>query len=234
MSLLMPGYAEQAGLLVQNRLDLLGAEPEVLKEVKDHPRVEGTRPRPHAEAVERGEPERAVDALPILQRAETGATTQVRDDSAPVGDLGRHLWQDRGDVLVRQAVESVALHDARADVARQRHDLGDGGLPPVEAGVEASYLRHAGKLLGDRVDRRQVVRLMERSERNQRSQLLQNRRGEDGGTCKAGTPMDNAMTDAEHARTAVLGAKPGGQGIEGGATIAHVFLVELEVGEAPA
>jgi hypothetical protein len=158
----------------------------------------------------------------------------VRDDHASVGDLRRDLWQDRGKVFVRQAVEAVALHSCCADVAQQRNHLGDGRLAAMKAGVETGDLRHARKLLGDRVDRCQVVRLMERSERNQRSQLLQNRRGDDGGTCKAGAPMDNAMTDAEHVRTAVLGAKLGGQRIEGGATIAHVFLVELEVGEASA
>ena len=114
MSLLMPGDAEQPGLLVEHRLDLLGRQAERLEQIEDDAGIDGARPRAHAQAVERGEAERAVDALAVLQRAQAGAAAQMRDDDAAVGDLGRDLRQHRGDVLVREAVEAVALHAAAA------------------------------------------------------------------------------------------------------------------------
>jgi hypothetical protein len=43
---------------------------------------------------------------------------------------------------------------------RERHQLGDRGLPAMEAGVEARHLGHARQPLGDRLDRSEVVRLM--------------------------------------------------------------------------
>ena len=117
--------------------------------------------------------------LPVLHRAQTGAAAEVSDDHAPVGDLRRNLRQDRGDVLVRQAVEAVALHTGRADLARQRHELGDGRLAAMEARVEAGDLRHAGQPLRDRVNRREIVRLVERRERYQRAQLVEHLRRDD-------------------------------------------------------
>ena len=59
--------------------------------------------------------------LPILHGAEAGAASQVSDDHAPVGDLRRNLRQDRGDVLVGQAVEAVAL-----DTGTRRSSRGSG------------------------------------------------------------------------------------------------------------
>ena len=111
--------------------------------------------------------------LPLLHRAEAGAAAEVRDDHAAVGDLRRDLGQDRGDVLVRQAVEAVALHAGLADLARQRHQLGDRRLAAMEARVEAGDLRHAGQPLGDRLDGREVVRLVERRERDEPPQFLE-------------------------------------------------------------
>ena len=105
------------------RLDLFRREPEVLKQVEDHAGIERAGTRAHAEAVERREAERAVDALAVPHRAEAGAAAEVRDDDASVGDLGRDVRQHRRDVLVRQAVEAVALHARGADLARQRHEL---------------------------------------------------------------------------------------------------------------
>ena len=77
------GDAEQAGLLVEHRLDLLRRQPEPGTDTGRR-RDRGTGPRAHAQAVERGEAERAVDALAVLQRAQARAAAEVRDDDASV------------------------------------------------------------------------------------------------------------------------------------------------------
>ncbi len=91
MSLLMPEMPEQARLLVEQLLHLRGRQAERLEQVQDDTRVHRAGPRAHAEAVERGEAERAVHALARLHRAQAGAAAEVRDDHAPVGDLRRHV-----------------------------------------------------------------------------------------------------------------------------------------------
>ena len=53
------------------------------------PGIDRAGPRAHAEPVERGEAERAVDALAVLHRAQARAAAEVRDDHAAVGDLRR-------------------------------------------------------------------------------------------------------------------------------------------------
>ena len=93
------------------------------------------------------------------------------------------LRQDRGDVLVRQTVKAVALHAGAAQLPGQRNHFRDRRLTAMEARVEARDLRHTGKPLEHSVYRRQVVRLMERSQRDQAvREILQNRRRDNGWT----------------------------------------------------
>ena len=79
----------------------------------------------------------------------------------------------------------------------------------MKAGVEAGDLRHAGQPLGDRLDRREVVRLMQR---RQRHRARAARRGPPASRRRARVTraaVDDAMADAEHARAAVPDAQPG-------------------------
>ena len=100
-------------------------------------------------------------------------------------------------------MKAVALNAGATDLAREGNQLGDGRLAAVEARVEAGHLRHTRKPFGHRVNRREVVRLMEGSERHQRSQLLQNLRRHDRWTGKLRPAMHDTVADPEHARPAV-------------------------------
>ena len=146
--------------------------------------------------------------LPLLQRAQAGAAAEVRDDHAAVGDLRRDLRQHRRDVLVREPVEAVALHARVADLARQRHQLGDRGLAAMEAGVEARDLRHV----------RAAARAPPRSPRgctadaaaragSARADPSSTSRRHDVGPRERGAAVDDAMADAEHARAAVAASR---------------------------
>lgn len=83
------------------------------------------------------------------------------------------LRHDRGNVFVRQTVESVAADAACGDVPRQRKRLFDGRPRVMKGGVEAGNLWQIGRAGQDGSDRRDVVRLMQRRERNQRFQRTQ-------------------------------------------------------------
>src|SRR4029453_2623776 len=80
----------------------------------------------------------------FTHRAQARPAPEVGDDHAPFGDLGRDLGNDRRDVLVREAVEAVALDPGAAELARERYQLGDGRLTPVERGGEAGARGNAG------------------------------------------------------------------------------------------
>ena len=128
-------------------------------------------------------------------------------------------------------MEAVALHVVADHGARQGHELGDGRLAAMEAGVEAGHLRHVGQPLGHRVDGGQVVRLMERGERRQLAQLVEDLRRHDRRPGEVRAAVDDAMPDAEHAGAAVALAQPRGQRVERGAPVAHA-RVELGVDQA--
>ncbi len=136
--------------------------------------------------------------------------------------------------LVRQAVEAITLHPGGTDLARERNQVSHGRLPAVKAGVEAGDLRDVGKPLGNGIDRRQVVRLMERRERNQRAKFLHHVRRDQRGRSEPRPTVDDAMADTEDAGATVGGTKPGGERIEGGAPVAHHLVVQRVVGEASA
>jgi hypothetical protein len=127
----------------------------------------------------------------------------MRDDHAPAGDLRRHLGKHRRDVFVGQTVEAVSLHAGAPDVGRQRHQFGDRRLAAVKTGVEAGNLGDTRQTLGDGIDRREVVRLMQRRQRYQLAQLFHHLRRHDRRTGITRAAMDDAMADAEDARAAV-------------------------------
>ena len=146
------------------------------------------------------------------------------------GAIGQH----RRDVLVRQAVEAVALHPGGTDLPGQGNELGDRGLASVEAGIEAGHLRHAGQAVDDGFDRRQVVRLVERSQGNQLPQPLQDPRRDHDGAIVLRPAVDDAVAHSEDAGFAVAGANPAGQGVESARAVAHrLFQVLIHEDPAP-
>ncbi len=80
---------------------------------------------------------------------------------------------EASDVFIGQAVEPVAHDPGLPQVGRQREHLGQLGLGPVERGVEAGHLREPGRALQYAADGREVVGLMQGSERDEGLQAFQ-------------------------------------------------------------
>ena len=68
-------------------------------------------------------------------------------------------------------MKAVAEHALLAEFARNGEELGDPRMRPVERRIEAGDLRQIGKALGDRLDRREVVRLMQGGKRRQLGEI---------------------------------------------------------------
>ena len=139
------------------------------------PGIEGAAARAHRQPVDRREAHRAGDAAAGGQRAHARAVAEVQDDAAAARRLRVELRQDRCDVLVRQAVEAVALHAGVVQLAGQGEHLRELRLGAMERRVEASHLRQLGPALEQEPDRRQVVGLVQRRERNELRQVFQHR-----------------------------------------------------------
>jgi hypothetical protein len=91
----------------------------------------------------------------------------------PRGGRVVELRQHRGDVLVGQAVEAIAAHALVVQFHRQCEHLRQFGLRAVEGGVEAGHLRHARLAFEHQPDRHQVVRLVQRRQRDELLQVRQ-------------------------------------------------------------
>ncbi len=128
-------------------------------------------------------------------------------------------------------METVALHPGIPNLPRERDQVRNGGMAAVKAGVEASDLRHVRQTLEDRFDGGEVVRLMERSQRDQLVELLQDLPGHDHRSGVARPSVDDAMADPENPRAAVLRSKPGGERVECVLPIAH-RRIQLLIGQS--
>ena len=87
----------------------------------------------------------------------------MRDDDFSFRDFGSDFGQDRCDVLVRNPVEAITLDSGPAGLLWQGHQLGHPLMSAVKTGIKARDLRHAGQSIEGRLDRREVVRLMQGS-----------------------------------------------------------------------
>ena len=104
---------------------------------------------------------------------------------------------------VREPMKAISLDARAADVARQRDHFGNGRHSPMKARIEAGDLRYAGQSFGHRIDRREIVRLMERRQRYERAQLLEDFRSDDRWAAVLGPAMHDAVPDAEDPGAAI-------------------------------
>ena len=155
--------------------------------------------RAHRQPVDRREAHRAGHAAAGGQRAHAGAVAQVQHHGAPLRGRRVELRQHRGDVLVGQAVEAVAAHAGVVQLPGQREHLRQLGLRAVERGVEAGHLRQLRLALEQQPDRRQVVRLVQRRERNELRQVVQHLARRRAPAARTQPAVHDAVPDAGQA-----------------------------------
>ena len=85
-------------------------------------------------------------------------------------------------------MKPVTLHAAATDVARQRNHFRNRRLAAVEARVEARDLRHAREPLRRCLDRSEIVGLVQRGQRDERSEFGKYFRRDDRRTDVRGPP----------------------------------------------
>ncbi len=140
----------------------------------------------------------------------------MRDDDAASGAVsGEVLRQHFGNIFVGQAVEAVAAHALRSDGAGQGEELGDFRLAAMEGSVEAGHLRHAGQRGGQCVDAGQVVGLVQRRQRYEAAQGI-----DDGGIQHDGSrellcAMNHAMADTANLPAGFVLLQPASQKTQG-------------------
>ena len=105
------------------------------------------------------------------------------------------------------------------------------GCPRWNAVSKQATWGTPGSRCRDRLDGAEVVGLMQRSQRHELAELLQDLGRHYRGTREARAPVHDPVPDPQHPRAAVARAEPDSQPVQGGAPVAHV-RVEGLVGEA--
>ena len=172
-----------------------GIQPVFAQQVEQHAGVEVAAAGAHHHPAAGRQAHGGVDGSPVPQGSQAGAVAQVRDHYPAL----RPLFQSAGDVLIGQAVKSVAAQAVLAVAMGQWQGVGDRGQGGVKGGVEAGYLRCAGQSRGDRIHACQCGREVQRSKWNEFFQPgAQGRRD----PLRAGvlTAVDHAMSDGVDVR----------------------------------
>ena len=174
MSLLRPEIAEEAGVLVEQRVDLGRAQLLLRHHVQEDRGVDVAAAAAHHEALEGGEAHRGVHRAAAPDGGDRAAVAEVAGDDAQPGVArpAEDLRRAAGHEAVRGAVEAVAP-DAVALVEHvgQGVEEGHGLHGLVERGVEHRHVRHVAEEVPRRpvaldvrrvVQRRDVEALLDR------------------------------------------------------------------------
>ncbi len=105
-------------------------------------------------------------------------------------------------------MKAVATHAALGDRGRQRKGLSQRRRGAMKCGVEGGDLRQPGPPRGDGADRHQVVRLMQRRQRDERSQLLDDGCVHPHRRSVIGAAVHDAVSNRGEPRAARRGLQP--------------------------
>ena len=121
----------------------------------------------------------------------------MSDDHRALGRTsGATCAQAVGDIFVRQAVEAVAAHALGVEPLRNGVMIRDRAVAAMKRGIEAGDLRQIGKALEQRADRREIVRLVQRRQRNVALEIVRARRASiRTGSVVLRSAMHDAMAD---------------------------------------
>ena len=119
------------------------------------------------------------------------------DDDAPVGDLWRDLGQHARDILVGQAVKTIAADARVMETAGQGEPVGEIRAAAVEGGIEAGHLRQVRLHRGNGADAGEIVRLVQGCERTERLELGEHSRIDPDRRGVVDPAMHHPVTHAE-------------------------------------
>ena len=179
------GHAEQARLVVEQLLDGARVHSALVHEVEQHAGVDRAAARAHRQPVEGGETHRARDARAGLERAHARAVAEVADDG-----LARSPRARRASAAPRRCTRTTARGSRSAGRRRQCSSAGSANVC-ANVGIACGGMRYRStrpaassrRALEQAPDRRQVVRLVQRRERNQFFELRHHARVDPNRRC---------------------------------------------------
>ena len=137
----------------------------------------------------------AFDAAAIGQRAHRRATAEVRDYHPALCNLRRDLAQTLRNILVGKAVKTITAYAFLIKTLRKRVVIRQGAMAAMKRRVEACNLRQL-RTAGEKcADRGEIVRLVQRRQRNVTFELRDDGRGDPYRKAIFGASVNHAVPD---------------------------------------
>ena len=138
-------------------------------------------------------------------------------------DVRRDLHQARRDILVGQAVKAVAANTLGMEMLGNSVVIGDGGMLPMKRRVEARDLWQSWQVDHDRPDGLQIMRLMQRRERDVPLEPVQHVFRHKNGLIEFRAAVHDAMADRDRVDVKLV-AQPRTRRMQRGWNVGHGFI----------
>ena len=161
------GHPEQAGATIEKIFDGARIHVQFVHQIEQDTGIDGPTAAAHGQPVQGSEAHGGGNACTGTHGAQARTITQMRDDDPARRSDGVKLRQGSGDVLVGQTVKAVAMHAALGDLGRQREGLGDRWLGTMKRRIKTGDLRQVGTIQHQAPNRREIVRLVQRRQRDE-------------------------------------------------------------------
>ena len=145
------------------------------------------------------------------------------DDDPFLRYVRRDLREPSRDVLVGQAVKSVAAHTLGIEMFGNGVVIGDRAVLAMKCGVEARHLRQPQPVDHDRPDGSQIMRLMQRRERDVSLKAAQHLLRHKDGLIEFRPAMHDPMPDCDRMDVEFV-AKPRARGVQRCWNVGHGFI----------
>jgi len=191
------GDAQQAGLLVQDLVQLVAGDVQGVLQVVNHRGVQVAAAGTHHQAGQRGHAHGGINDLALIDSGDGGAVAQMAgDELQALNGLLEVLSSLVSNVLVAGAVEAVA-----ADAVLLIVLIGDGvhislrGHGAVESGVEDSDHRDVAEDLAGCLDAEDACGVVQRSQGAQLADGVDDLVGDQAAGLELLTAVDDAVAD---------------------------------------
>ena len=190
--------SDESGLVIEDLIDFIRRFSGARHQVRHDGGVDVARSCSHHDAGQRGQAHGSRDTFSVLDCADRGAASDVESDDIGVLFFRQIFFsRDGGKVFVACAVGTIAANriflvvfiGERVHILFRLHGL-------MEGGIEDGNLSDGrGKDFSEGFKARDMSRVVERGERDERSNLLFRLLGEEGGIAKVLSALDDSMSD---------------------------------------
>ena len=199
------GNTQQAGLLVEDLVQLMAGDAQRVLQIVDHGGVQVTAAGAHHQTGQRGHAHGGVHHAALVHRGDGGAVAQMAGDELQTGDrLGQILGGLHAHVLVAGAVEAVAAHAVLLIIL-----VGDGvhirlgGHGGMEGGVKHGHIGQVAEHLLGGLDAHDGGRVVQGGQRAQVTDGLYHLIGDEAALLELLAAVYDAVTNGVNLADAV-------------------------------